>query len=551
MLDPRLGEHITIKQEHDLTPHLPSMVLPSFDHRNQHTLPSSYHPQYQPLEQPYYIPRHDGYGHMAHPDTPVFNYGEPSRHNHYADPITISSNSRADPVTPPGYSDIENDLPMPEESKDIAKLKGVYWPGMSIFDSATPMAKRRRNQRKDASIVEQLESNSLDVEATEYVWSPNGGLVKQKFITGLPSSSSPIMSPVQAPWRPPLSQVHLRNDWGTPAVLGSNSSYLDSKLDHDLNYGMTTRAGRKKKRAFDIFQDDDEQDPIIGGPQQLNHLTREFVARENQDIPVPKNRSRMPTFGDPKPASFGMADRILKSEDGQRRRHTMIQNPRLMLPVISGDEPVNRLTSDPVGYHRPSSSYNAFETNGIFSQGPTASRTRGGERRHTHSLSIEALCNMATSQPFPEHSTNPEHNSVPAFAFTQPAAQSYHQLNIPQQPSFEWLTFLNSVQNAHTSPFWGFSADDTHMDNFPTATGPMATSPYPDDDLPSVGEPPAATGTRGSAQANRMQVNVSTPDVHTGQGIAPSKLGCSPRSLDTDLDDGRTISMPASPRGRH
>jgi hypothetical protein len=566
VLDPRL-EH-AIKQEQDVTPHLPSMTLPpfedqpyenrsnetrnfearNFENRSHHSLASSYHLQYQPLEQPYYIPRNDAYGHTAHPEPPAFHYGEPSRHNHYADPITISSNSRADPVTPPGYSDGDNDLPMPEESKDIAKLKGVYWPGMSIFDSATPMAKRRRNQRKDASIVEQLESNSLDVEATESIWTPNGSLMKQKFITGLPSSSSPIMSPVQAPWRPPLSQIPHRQDWAAPAVSGGRSSYSDSKLEQELNYGMSTRAGRKKKRAFEIFQEDEPEhtDQIIGGQQQLSHLTREYVSRENQDALIPKNRSRMlglATFGDRKP-SFGVADHTLKSDDGQRRRDTMIHNPKLTLPVIPGDEPVSRLTSDPVGYRRSSSNFNAFDTNGIFGQGTTASRTRGVERRHTHSLSIEALCNMATSQAFQDHS--PEHTSGPTFPFLS-AAQQYHQLNFQQQPSLEWLTFLNSVQNAHASPFWGFSADEPHMDNLPTAAAHMDASPYPDDDLPSVGEPPATAGMR--TQANGMQANAS--NVEAEQGIAPSKLGRSPRSLDTDLDDGRTISMPASPRGRH
>jgi hypothetical protein len=464
--------------------------------------------------------------------------------------MTISSNSRANPVTPPTYSDFGDELPLPGESKDIAKLKGVYWPGMSIFDSATPMAKRRRNQRKDASIVEQLETNSLDVEATESVWSPNGGLVKHKFITGLPSSSSPIMSPVQPSWRQPLSQIRLRDEWASQSTLGGHNSYLDSKLDHELNYGVTTRAGRKKKRAFEVFQDEDEQEPTIRGSQPLNYLTREFSSRENQDVFAPKNRMRMPTFGDPKPAPFSMADYTLKSEDGQRRRDTMMQNPKLTLPVISGDEPVNRMTSDPIGYHRPSSSLNAFDTDGMFNQGSVASRPRG-ERRHTHSLSIEALCNINPSQAFPDHSTNPEHHSLPAFSFMQPAPQQYHQLSMqPQQPSFEWLTFLNSVQNAQPSPFWNFGADETHME-LPSATGPMATSPYPDDDLPSVGEPPAGSSIRGQGKANSMKVNFSTPDAQTGQGIAPSKLGRSPPSLDTDLDDGRTISIPASPRGRN
>jgi hypothetical protein len=50
---------------------------------------------------------------------------------------------------------------------ESTKLKGVYWPGMDLFDSATPEMRRKRNQKKDSSVVEQLELNSQDVEATE------------------------------------------------------------------------------------------------------------------------------------------------------------------------------------------------------------------------------------------------------------------------------------------------------------------------------------------------------------------------------------------------
>src|SRR5205807_2108249 len=109
--------------------------------------------------------------------------------------------------------------------------------------------------------------------------------------------------------------------------------------------------------------DDDQTDPLIGGPQQLDYLTREFVSRENQDTLVSNNRPGMlgnAALGDFKPASMGLVGHSLKPNDGQRGRDTMIQKPRLTLPVLPGGEPVNRLTSDPAVYHRPSSKFNAF-----------------------------------------------------------------------------------------------------------------------------------------------------------------------------------------------
>lgn len=59
----------------------------------------------------------------------------------------------------------------PDEDADRSKLKGVFWPGMDIFDSATPEQKRKRNQRKDVSVVKYMEEFAACVEPTEYIWS--------------------------------------------------------------------------------------------------------------------------------------------------------------------------------------------------------------------------------------------------------------------------------------------------------------------------------------------------------------------------------------------
>lgn len=77
---------------------------------------------------------------------------------------------------------------------DANKLKGVMWPGMDLFDAATPDARRKRNQKKSTSVVEQLEIMSQGIEATEMVFSSNGLLQKSRTITGFPNSdSSPLM----------------------------------------------------------------------------------------------------------------------------------------------------------------------------------------------------------------------------------------------------------------------------------------------------------------------------------------------------------------------
>ena len=80
-------------------------------------------------------------------------------------------------------------------------LKGVKWPGMSIFDSASLEAQRLRNQKKDGSILEQMEYNSIVVEQMERIYWPDGSLKQERLITGNVESSPP-----KEPTPPPKRQ---------------------------------------------------------------------------------------------------------------------------------------------------------------------------------------------------------------------------------------------------------------------------------------------------------------------------------------------------------
>ncbi|MCJ1233703.1 hypothetical protein MMC14_001661 [Varicellaria rhodocarpa] len=70
-----------------------------------------------------------------------------------------------------------------------SKLKGIIWPGMDLFDSASPDAKRRRNQKKNGSILEHLLITSVTVQPTEIIFDPTGALYKKRHISGQVESS--------------------------------------------------------------------------------------------------------------------------------------------------------------------------------------------------------------------------------------------------------------------------------------------------------------------------------------------------------------------------
>ncbi|EAW11860.1 uncharacterized protein ACLA_006170 [Aspergillus clavatus NRRL 1] len=88
-----------------------------------------------------------------------------------------------------------------ERSDEMTRLKGVLWPGMDIFDSATEQMRRKRNQKKDESILKTMEKTSMCVEPTELVFSPTGILRKQRVISGNVEDSSPLKGETPIPKR--------------------------------------------------------------------------------------------------------------------------------------------------------------------------------------------------------------------------------------------------------------------------------------------------------------------------------------------------------------
>lgn len=191
---------------------------------------------------------------------------------------------------------IEDDVPDAAEDTmavtESTKLKGVYWPGMDIFDSATPEMRRKRNQKKDHSVVEQLELNSQDVEATELIFTPHGSFKRQRRISSsIFDDEEEIEIKTESP-RPVLTRPALANmdpnvaRRSRPGMRASmfpfqtRSQYDDHRGRSSYDYGIGDRAP-KRKRAFDVFQDDEIS---FTQPASFNYLTSGF---SHQTSPSP------------------------------------------------------------------------------------------------------------------------------------------------------------------------------------------------------------------------------------------------------------------------
>ena len=116
----------------------------------------------------------------------------------YPDPTTIGFGG-ADAAagfdlgsTGSSLTSITSDTPDFEDQQAVAecaKLKGTIWPGMDLFDSANALAKRRRNQKKDGSILAQMMWTSATVRPRETVYTLGGTVHRIQPITGQIESS--------------------------------------------------------------------------------------------------------------------------------------------------------------------------------------------------------------------------------------------------------------------------------------------------------------------------------------------------------------------------
>lgn len=266
--------------------------------------------------------------------------------------------------------DIDDDLVI-KAPGEHAKLKGVLWPGMDIFDSATEQMRRKRNQKKDGTILRDMERTSEIIEPTEKIFSPGGTMRKQRRISGLVEDSSPLKGETPIPKkrqkakRPatneasghapqPKSRTRRhgetgKNSHGRQTALEELSRhtlpYLDASpaagsLDPISRFSPTERENaefrltfgglnkNKKKGAFKIFNDDD-------GVHPTHELKPTVFRREAMPAPLmlPPGYGYQ-GFGQPHALSMLTSQSLPQHHQGQRTNA-----PRSTSVLIHGASP--------------------------------------------------------------------------------------------------------------------------------------------------------------------------------------------------------------------
>jgi hypothetical protein len=283
LLDPRLSEQQMIKTEPLASPTPSVRAGPVLRHRNFAPHMQYWADESRASSRSYTNPEYDTSS----------EYSDPSERRRYRYPAADDCAIEDDPA------EAGRD---PMAVSESTKLKGVYWPGMDIFDSATPEMRRKRNQKKDISVVEQLELNSQEVEATELIFTPQGSFKRQRRISSAEYDDEDEIeikteSPQPTRLRPALGRLdpnarRTRQHTRTMFPFHSRNQYEDrgrSIFDH----GHNDRAPKRKRGRFNVYQDDDDDEVTFSQPANMNYLTSGFT-RQTSPSPVPAFSSYKP-----------------------------------------------------------------------------------------------------------------------------------------------------------------------------------------------------------------------------------------------------------------
>lgn len=199
---------------------------------------------------------------------------------------------------------VYDDNGVEELVNDINKLKGTIWPGMDMFDSATPEMRRKRNQKKHGSVLLLLQATSEETEALEMVFR-DGNLAKERTITGNPESDDSLISgesepepdvadkkPVRRRPRAPLAEKNIntgrvlrKKERGgarhRPSSRTTKGSHPDPDEEEEVE--MTYRP-KKTRTGLSIHRDNSGPDITFSQqPSSMNYLNSGFDGRPRQD----------------------------------------------------------------------------------------------------------------------------------------------------------------------------------------------------------------------------------------------------------------------------
>lgn len=245
---------------------------------------------------------------FAQVETPVGDKLDPKYTSHPSSVCKSNIDSLATPWKP-DPEDEENGDTRKGGGKltDSAKLKGVLWPGMDLFDSATPDMRRMRNQKKDNNVLESMIATSLAVEPAEISYHPNGEFRASRDIFG------------------PLSTENSPNSASPKKRRASRKAAGSALNDLSVN-APRLRAPRRRKATA-------EQSPRKPGPSSTQTRPSVFLQPAPTLNPLAfENRRFHPSADEDEEFRMTIGDLGLQQDDGKKRAFTIFQDAPQVSP---------------------------------------------------------------------------------------------------------------------------------------------------------------------------------------------------------------------------
>ena len=247
-----------------------------------------------------------------------------SRRKRRSTRVSQASPDLVDPEEPSSEAVVIPKTPTPI-TPEASKLKGVIWPGMDLFDAASFEARRKRNQKKDGSVLKRMEKTSELIEPYEIIYSSGGTRIKERFIDGNVDSSSPLQGETPVPKsklpkkRQPLAAVSgnvprkVQGNAKKPQAktmaevrsrakpsklsqayapsssvedLLESTSRFDPTTDESQDFKMAVgNLGEKRGPSFTIYRDEDAQNssmPRLGAQNPFNAVPNQIYPARPQ-----------------------------------------------------------------------------------------------------------------------------------------------------------------------------------------------------------------------------------------------------------------------------
>lgn len=267
----------------------------------------------------------------------------------YPDPSTLAAHSAVAPhptsivksqqskASIPSQGSTNGQSPQASEANGahLLKLKGPHYPGMALFDSASPNSQRLRNQKKEHSLLASMERSAGMVEPIEQIYFPEWTLKKARVITGN-VESSPVqeLTPKPKRRRAKLGKIalgelstNIPTTKGMPRAakpLFPSRSVQVAGLEDPFAHDMTRLKGNSDNRSFHNLSEQNEEAVEwclnMGMPKFTS--SRKFAVFEDSREPGPTQPHQ--TFGHQPPT---IEDILIQNQCTENSETTFLGAP--------------------------------------------------------------------------------------------------------------------------------------------------------------------------------------------------------------------------------